>query len=97
MKPSIRRSRGVHNPDHSICLGVIVKPHFGCDAEAMRALRQDPRIELAPAQSGGIPGCLITKIGHDQQLLEELAALPSVLAVEVVYAQELAPDSEEVP
>ena len=95
MRASIRRSKGVHNPDQSICLGVIVVCEFGRDAQVAEVLATDSRIELGQTQAGGIPGCVISKMGEDEQLLNELAATPHVLAIEVVYAQELELDAEE--
>jgi hypothetical protein len=95
MRASIRRSKGVHNPGQGICLGVIVVCEFGRDAEVAEVLAKDPRIELGQAQAGGIPGSVITKLGHDEQLLQELTTTQYVLAIEVVYAQELECDAEE--
>ena len=72
-----------------ICLGVVVMADHQKKSETIEALKQFPAFELGDPQGNRLPGCIVTPRGTDRDLIRAIEALPSVLKVEVAFAQVL--------
>ena len=76
----------------ALYLGLVVLPLPGKLSCAQAQLIGCGDVELGEAQGHRLPAFAQTRIGEDKALIARLEALPSVLKVEVVFAQILAED-----
>lgn len=84
------RKRSRPNEGQSVCLGLVIVAQPGQIDQAMAALATDPRVVLGDGDDRRCAASVVTAVGRDEELLGELTSHPSILAIEVVYAQVLA-------
>jgi hypothetical protein len=65
----------------------VIRTWPGRVAEAIDALQEVDDLTLGEPQAHGLPAAVMTRRGADEALLERLRAIPSVLDVEIAYAQ----------
>ncbi len=73
-------------------LGLVVLPLPGQLSSAREQLSECKDVELGEAQGHRLPVFAQTRVGADEILIDRLEALPSVMKVEVVFAQILGED-----
>jgi hypothetical protein len=73
-------------------LGLVILAEHNQVAAAIAQLQQHGAPSVGEPQGHRIPACVVTRRGHDKDLIAELEGLASVLKVEVAYAQTLEED-----
>lgn len=76
----------------TLSLGLVVLPHPGGLASVVAQLQQRTDLELGPVQGHRVPAVAEVALGQDEEFLQSVQAMSSVLSVDVVFAEVSAED-----
>ena len=70
-----------------LCLGLVILPEAGRQAQLLAELKRFPAISVGQPQGHRVPAVAEIACGRDEELIAGLEQSPSVLRVDVVFAQ----------